>query len=210
MLAIGGAAGKSTNPDLALVELIFEFLTNSVESLRSDWKNTSVLLFYLCKCFSSFPSISFQRVLIMDYIHTFVFVHKSPNFPLLCFKKPSSKRSEGFCWGKYVYFLTEGNVHHQSPCSNEEGYSTFNCQQLSGFDIQCEWHMGCNPVWEVPKLRHDRLLKDKKMIWVPNHLVVNFTQKKQRIKMVSQVPSECEMNKNVCLYSWRVTCELKI
>lgn len=138
MLAIGGAAGKSTNPDLALVELIFEFLTNSVESLRSDWKNTSVLLFYLCKCFSSFPSISFQRVLIMDYIHTFVFVHKSPNFPLLCFKKPSSKRSEGFCWGKYVYFLTEGNVHHQSPCSNEEGYSTFNCQQLSGFDIQCE------------------------------------------------------------------------
>lgn len=108
MLGIGGAAKKRTSVTLALVELTFEFLNNSVASLLSDWKNTSVLLFYLCKCFPAFPSIFFQRVLIMDYIHTlpFVFIHKSPNFPLLCFKKPSSNRSEGFCRGKHVYSLT--------------------------------------------------------------------------------------------------------
>lgn len=35
-----------------------------------------------------------------------------------------------------------------------------------------------NPVREVSTLLRDRLLKGKKMIWVPNHPVINFTQKK--------------------------------
>lgn len=133
----GQLGRKSTSPDLALVELIFEFLTNSVESLLSDWKNTSVFLFYLCKCFSSFPLISFQRVLIMDYIHTlpFVFVHKSPVSHFCVLKSQTLREVKGFVGENMCIFLTKGDAHHQSPCLDEEGYSILNCQQLSGLDM---------------------------------------------------------------------------
>lgn len=97
------------------------------ETLSPACKNTAVLFFHLCKCFPSFSSIFFQRVLIMDYNHTlpFIFIHKNINFPFLCFKKSSSNRSETVYRRKYTIFYPReylASVPH-NPCAETETHS---------------------------------------------------------------------------------------
>lgn len=183
-------------------------LENSVESPLSDWKNTYCCYSIYANVFHHFPAYSF-RVLIMDYFHTlpFVFIHKSPNFPLLCFKKPSSKRSEGFCGGKHAI-----SSPREMPLLKQRRPSdSLDCQH-SGLDVWCR-HLGISQMricfGRYPSCLVTGCPRLRRRLW-PQIMTLEILQRgKRKTKTVSLGPSECKMNISASLYSRRVECGLR-
>lgn len=117
MLGLGGADEKRTSPDLTLVELTFKLLNNSIKSLLLTEKILPIALLPIQK-FSFFPPIFFQRILIMDYIHIlpFVFIHRSPNFPLCVLKSQPLTKVKGFVEeNMFIFSLTETFIIDSFP-----------------------------------------------------------------------------------------------
>lgn len=158
-----------------------------------------MLLVYLYKCFSLFPSVFFQRLLITAYIHTssFVLICKSPHFPH-CVRRSQPLTDGGVYRGKYAGFLTKGGIHPRSCPRVKSSITHLVLSVTSGFATPSEWPIGYlsngKPVWEVPKLPRGRVFKDEKKIWAWNHPLINVTQKKTESgTVVSHGPLKCEM-----------------